>query len=120
VDLRVNWRLRVTNADERRRFADEALTLLNRLIAVSPTPSLYRLRARAGLAADRPEVTVESLSNYARLALAMVRAGMNDPQAVQTEAKALLQILDAVASRPSLDPARVAEVRAEIAVLLPR
>jgi hypothetical protein len=120
VDLRVNWRLRVTNADERRRFADEALTLLNRLTAVSPTPSLYRLRARAGLAADRPEVVVESLSNYARLALAMVHAGMNDPESVQTEAKALLQILDAVASRPSLDPARVAEVRAEIAVLLPR
>ncbi|HUQ10302.1 MAG TPA: fused MFS/spermidine synthase [Steroidobacteraceae bacterium] len=120
LDLRVNWRLRVTNANERRRFADEALTLLDRLTAISPTLTLYGLRARAGLSAERPEVVVESLSNYARLALAMVRAGMNTPESVQPEARALQQILDSVASRPSLDAARVGEVRAEIAQLLPR
>jgi spermidine synthase len=120
VELRVNWRLRVTSEPEKRRFADEALPMLDRLAIMTPTLSIYGLRTRAGVSADRPELVLESLSNYARLALIMIRAGMNTTESLRIEVQALGRLLDSVATRPSLDPARVAEVRAEIAQLLPR
>jgi hypothetical protein len=60
---------------------------------------------------------VESLSNYARLGVGMLRAGMSSPDSLRAEARALLQVLDRVGSNRALDPARVAEVRAEIAQL---
>lgn len=119
VEIRANWRLRVTDAAERKRFADEALVMLDRLAGISPTLSIYGLRARAGLAAERPEIVLESLSSYARLGHALIRAGMNTPEALRAEAQALQKILDSVAAKPGLDLARIAEVRAEIALLLP-
>jgi hypothetical protein len=109
----------VTDAAERRRFADEALVMLDRLAGISPTLSIYGLRARAGLAAERPEIVLESLSSYARLGYALIRAGMNTHEALRAEAQALQRILDSVAAKPGLDLARIAEVRAEIALLLP-
>jgi spermidine synthase len=117
IELRANWRLRVTNPESRRRFADEALVMLDRLAIMSPTVSLYGLRTRAGLAADRPDIVVESLSNYARLASGMVRAGLQNPEALREETAALVQVLDSVATRAGVDPVRVTEVRAEIAQL---
>jgi hypothetical protein len=44
----------------------------------------------------------------------MIRAGMETPQSLQGEAQVLQQMLDSIATRPGLDPARVAEVRSEI------
>jgi spermidine synthase len=120
LELRANWRLRVNNAAERKRFADEALVMLDRIAATSPTLSIYGLRVRAGVAAERPEIVLESLSNYARLGVALIRAGMNTPEALRGEARALREILDSVASKAALDQARVAEVRAEIEMLLPK
>ena len=119
VELRVNWRLRVSSPADKRRYADEAVLLLDRLALMSPTLSIYGLRARAGVAAQRPELVLESLSNYARLAIGLIRAGVNTPQSLHADALALKQILDPVAGNPALDAARVAEVRAEIAQLLP-
>jgi spermidine synthase len=114
IELRVNWRIRVTEAKARKRYADEAITMIDRLAIMSPTLNLYGLRTRAGFAADRPDIVVESLSNYARLALGMVRAGVNTPESLRKDAAALRQILDDVARQPGSDTARIAEVRAEI------
>jgi hypothetical protein len=83
LELRVNWRLWVTDARNRKRFGDEAISMIDRLAIMSPTLNLYGLRTRAGFAADRPEVVVESLSNYARLAAGMVKAGVNTPESVR-------------------------------------
>jgi hypothetical protein len=113
VELRANWRLRVTST-EKRRFADEALVMLDRLAIMSPTLSIYGLRTRAGISAERPEVVLESLSNYARLALGLVRAGVNTRESMRAEMAALLQVLDTLTSNKALDAARIAEVRAEI------
>jgi spermidine synthase len=120
VELRANWRLRVTNPAERRRYADEAVVLLDRVALMNPTLGIYGLRAHAGVAAERPELVLESVSNYARLAIGLVRARMNTPQSLHAEVQALKQMMDAVAGKPGVDAARVAEVRAEIAQLLPR
>jgi spermidine synthase len=118
LELRVNWRIRVLNADKK-RYADEAIVLLDRLCIMNPTLGLFGLRTRAGVAAERPEVVIESLSNYARLGLNMVRGGMQSPESLHKDAQALLQILDATAKQYPVDAARVAEVRAEISRLLP-
>jgi spermidine synthase len=117
VELRANWRLRVNSPADKRRYADEALLLLDRLAIMSPTLSIYGLRTRAGLGAERPEVVLESLSNYARLAVGLVRAGMNSRESLRAETTALLQLLDGVAGNQAIDAGRVAEVRAEIAQL---
>ena len=120
VELRVNWRLRVTDETLQRRYADQAVTLLDRLAIMNPTLSLYGLRTRAGVAAHRPELVLESLSSYARLAIGLVRAGLNTAESLRAEVQALQQLLDSVAGMPGLDAARIAEVRAEIAQLHPR
>ena len=119
LELRVNWRLRVTDAAEAKRFADEAITMLDRVAVMSPTISIFGLRTRAGVIAGRNDVVIESLSNYARLATGLVRAGVSTPESLREDAKALAQILDAVASKPGVSAERIAEVRAEIAPLLP-
>jgi hypothetical protein len=91
--------------------------MIDRLAIMSPTLNLYGLRTRAGFAAERPEVVVESLSNYARLAAGMVKAGVNTPESLRKDASALRNVLDEVAKFPKVDAARIAEVRAEIAAL---
>ena len=117
LELRVNWRLWVSDARNRKRFGDEAISMIDRLAIMSPTLNLYGLRTRAGFAAERPEVVVESLSNYARLAAGMVKAGVNTPESLRKDASALRNVLDDVAKLPKVDAARIAEVRAEIAAL---
>jgi len=117
VELRVNWRIRITNEKERKRFGDEAILMIDRLAIMNPTLNLYGLRTRAGFAAGRPEIVIESLSNYARLGLGMVRAGMNSAAEMRKDAKALAGVLDEAARLPGVDAARVAEVRAEIKAL---
>jgi hypothetical protein len=119
VELRVNWRIRVTDERNRKRLGDEAISMIDRLAIMSPTLNLYGLRTRAGFVADRPEVVVESLSNYARLAANMVRAGVSAPDPVRKDARALRDVLEGVAKLPGADAARIAEVRAEIAAILP-
>ncbi|HEY6123268.1 MAG TPA: fused MFS/spermidine synthase [Steroidobacteraceae bacterium] len=114
VELRVNWRIRITSEKERKRYGDEAILMIDRLATMSPTLNLYGLRSRAGFAAGRPDVVVESVSNYARLALGMVRAGINTATATAQDARALTAILDQAAKLPGVDAARVAEVRDEI------
>jgi len=117
IDLRVSWRLKVPNAKQRKRFGDESITMIDRLAIMSPTLRLYALRTQSGLAAERPEVVVESLSNYARLASNMARAGVNTREALRKDLRALRDLLDDVAKLPSADAARFAEVRADLVAL---
>jgi len=117
LELRVNWRLWVSDARDRKRFGDEAISMIDRLAIMSPTLNLYGLRARAGFAAERPEVVVESLSNYARLAASMVKAGVNTPDSLRKDSSALRNVLDEAAKLQKVDAARIEEVRAEITAL---
>jgi len=117
LELRVNWRLWVTDARNRKRFGDEAISMIDRVAIMSPTLNLYGLRARAGFSAGRPEVVVESLSNYARLAMGMAKAGVNTPESLRKDAPALRNVLDEVAKLPQADVPRIEEVRAEIAAM---
>jgi spermidine synthase len=120
IELRISWRTRVTNAEQQKRFGDEALTMIDRIAIMSPTLGLYGLRARAGFAGKRPGVVVESVSNYARLAAGMVRSNVNTAESLRQDARALTEILDDAERLPGVDLARLAEVRAEVATLTPR
>jgi spermidine synthase len=118
LEMRINSRLNVEGAKERKRYADEAIMMIDRLAIMSPTLNLYAMRTRAGFAANRPEIVIESVSNYARLARNMARAGVNTPASLLKDAKALSGILDDVSTLPGADAARIAEVRDEIKALL--
>jgi spermidine synthase len=120
IELRINWRTRVTNPEQQKRFGDEALTMIDRLAIMSPTLGLYGLRARAGFASKRPGVVVESVSNYARLAAGMVRSNVNTAESLRQDTRALTEILDDAEKLPGVDLARLAEVRAEVAAMTPR
>jgi predicted membrane-bound spermidine synthase len=117
TELRVLWRLRVTSPEARRGYADEAVGLLDRLAVMNPTLNLHGLRARAGLAANRPDVAVESIAGFAKLGHEIVRGGVTPPAALREDAAALLPILDALAKDDRVDPARVTMVRTGLAPL---
>jgi hypothetical protein len=117
LELRVNWRIRITGDKERKRFGDEAIMMIDRLAIMSPTLNLFGLRTHAGFVAGRPEVVIESVSSYARLARGLVDAGVHTAASVRNDAKALSGVLDKVATLPGADAPRIAEVRAEIKLI---
>ena len=117
VELRINWRTRVSNPERQQRLGDEAVTMIDRYGIMSPTLGLYGLRARAGFATKRAGIVVESVSNYARLAGGMVRSGVNTAESLRQDSRALGQILDDAEKMTGVDLARLGEVRAEVAAL---
>jgi len=117
TDLRVNWRTRVTHPEQRKRYAEEAIGMIDRLAMLSPTLGLYGFRARAGFNSEQPAVVVESVSAYAKLAGRMVKFRINSADSLRQDQKALTTILDDSARLPGSDPGRLAEVRAEVAAL---
>jgi hypothetical protein len=120
VELRINWRTRVSNPDRQLRLGDEAITMIDRFGVMSPTLGLYGLRTRAGFATRRAGVVLESVSNYARLAGSMARSGVNTAESLRQDSRSLVEILDNSEKMPGVDLARLAEVRAELAALTPR
>jgi len=62
---------------------------------------------------------VESVSNYVRLASGMVRAGVLPMETLRKDATALGDILKDAEKMKGADAPRIAEVRAEIAKLVP-
>ncbi len=107
LELRVNWRTRVTNPEQMRRFGDESISMIDRMIIMNPTLTLYGMRARAGFAAQRAGIVVESVSNYARLAAHMARAGAITRDALRHDAGSLRQVLGDAEKLPGADAARI-------------
>jgi hypothetical protein len=120
VELRINWRTRVSSSEQRRRMGDEAIGMIDRLGIMSPTLGLYGLRARAGFESGRPSVAVESVFSYVRLAGNMVQSGVITAESLCQDSRALSQILDDAAKLPNVDAVRLAEVRAEVTALTPK
>jgi spermidine synthase len=119
LEMRINWRTRVQNEDQKRRFGDESIPMIDRITIMNPSLALFGLRTRAGFAAERPGVVVESVSSYVRLASNMARAGVVSPDALRQDAKALREILTDAERMKGADTLRIAEVRAEISALVP-
>ena len=119
LELRVNWRTRVTSEEQSQRFGDQAIPMIDRMTIMNPTLNLYGMRTRAGFAAKRPAVIVESVSSYVKLASGMARAGAIPFETLRKDAGALRVILDDAQKLPGADAQRITEVRADIAKLVP-
>jgi hypothetical protein len=117
AEMRINWRTHVMNPQVMKRYGEEAIAMIDRSCLLSPTLALYGLRARAGFNAAQPEIVVESVSAYAKLAGRMVRFHINPVESLRQDQKALTTILDDAAKMAGADAARMAEVRAEVAAL---
>ncbi len=113
VELRTNWRARVQQ--QRKRYGEEAITMIDRIAIMAPSLPMYGLRARAGIAAERPSVVVDSIANYTKLALNMTRVGIHTQEALRTDARALRAMLDEAEKMSGADKSRIAEVREMLA-----
>jgi predicted membrane-bound spermidine synthase len=116
-ELRINWRTRVTNPQQKKRYGEEAIGMIDRACLLSPTLALYGFRARAGFNSERPEIVVESVASYAKLAGRMVTFRINSVESLRQDQKALTTILDDAAKMSGVDTVRLGEVRAEVAAL---
>jgi spermidine synthase len=116
VQLRADWRTRVSNEGLRARFGDEALALVDRAILIQPTIAMFGLRARAGLTANRSDVLIESVAGYAQ-GLASTAARL--PPAERAEARrtieGLIELLDSAAKNQGANARRAGEVRERLA-----
>ena len=117
LEMRVDWRTQVSSPEHMRRFGDEAIPMIDRMIIMTPTLLMLKVRAQAGLAAQRPAVVIESLSNYARLSTEMGRHGQLAAQSLKNDANSVRAFLDRAAAMSGADAVRIEEVRAEIAAM---
>jgi len=90
VQLRAEWRTRVTTAPHRKRAGEECLALIDEAIIVQPTRALYGLRAKCALAVGRSDIAVESLWSLGKTTYLSARDG---DEAQRREAQRTLELL---------------------------
>jgi len=118
--LRAEWRVRVSNPGLTRTLADEAMAMLDRLAVVQPSLPVHVLRARAAIAADRPEVLVEAVWQVAQWTSAMTRDSADARSRARDTLNELLQLLAGRDSDPRVDARRLSEVRDSIQTAIVR
>jgi predicted membrane-bound spermidine synthase len=115
LQLRAEWRSRVSNPGLSRSLGDQAIALIDRIALVQPSLPAFAIRARAAINADRPDVLVESVANVAQWAAAL---GTNAGAEARTRARVtlteLLKLLDGQEKDPRVDAVRLDEVRGRI------
>ncbi len=115
VQIRAEWRTRVSNPDRRARLGREALALLDDAMIVQPTPAMHSLRARAAIAADRPEVLVESIYRFSRGTLNdAAHAGEQALPQMRGSIDTLIKLIDGLGDDPRVRKERRDEVRAHL------
>ncbi|MCA8960239.1 MAG: hypothetical protein KDC38_06985, partial [Planctomycetes bacterium] len=111
LELRVRWRVARSGGRDQ-VAAQEALRLVDRLVALLPGSFPYHLRIDVGFATRRPDVVVETVSALA--SLLRDRGAQLD----ETKRKSIVELsnraLDQVAKDGGSTPARLAEVRARV------
>jgi len=115
VLMRIDWRMHVTTREARARFARDALLLIEELVLTQPTMTLLNLRARAGIAIDRPDIMLESINGYAEAVSHGLGAFSGaDLARLSGALEALGKQLASTRSDARLDSARVDEVRDKV------
>jgi hypothetical protein len=115
LQLRAEWRSRVSNPGLTRSLGDQAIALIDRVVVVQPSLPAFAIRARAAINADRPDVLVESVANVAQWAVAL---GANARGESRSRSRAtlgeLLKLLEGREKDARIDVERLDEVRARI------
>lgn len=114
VQMRAEWRARVTHADVRLQLGREALALVDEAIVSQPTPAMFAVRARSAIAADRPDVLLESIASLAQGTLHGAALGDADLPKVRGSLEGLIETIDRIGADARVDSHRRAEVRAAI------
>jgi len=121
AQLRVEWRARVANPELRQRYGDEALAIVDRALPQQPTVVWYALRAMSAAGTNRPEVELESIASFTRVANEnLPQLAAAERQVVQQRAAALALMLEPLLADSRLDAARVRRVRDALQELLLR
>ena len=94
--------------------------MLDRLAVVQPSLPVHVLRARAAIAADRPEVLVEAVWQVAQWTSAMTRDSADARSRARDTLNELLQLLAGRDSDPRVDARRLSEVRDSIQTAIVR
>jgi spermidine synthase len=112
IHARVDWRSRVSTPGQRERLGDEGIALLEPALVVNPTLSLYGLRARCAIAANRPDVLVESLWTFGQGTFVTAMSGpKNERESVRKDLENVISLLDREGKKAGADTARFNEVR---------
>jgi spermidine synthase len=116
LQLRAEWRSRVTNPGISRALADQAISLLDGIVVVQPSLPAYAIRARAALSAGRGDVLVESVANVTQWTLALAGPGASGETKARSRAslEELLKLLEGREKDPGVDADRLGEVRSRI------
>ena len=115
VELRAEWRSRVSNPGVSRALADQAIALLDGILVVQPSLPAYATRARAALNAGRSDVLLESVANVAQWTVALGGGGGAEQRArSRASLQELLKLLEGRERDPGIDADRLAEVRTRI------
>jgi spermidine synthase len=112
AQLRVEWRARVANPELRQRYGDEALAIIDEALPQQPTVVWYALRAMSAVGTNRPEVGLESIASFTRVAEEnLPQMGSGERRVVLERALALAPMLEQLGSGGHLDPERFGRVR---------
>ncbi|MFO1428098.1 MAG: hypothetical protein U1F11_14225, partial [Steroidobacteraceae bacterium] len=115
LQLRSEWRSRVSNPDLARRYSDQAIGFADRATFIQPSLPLFAVRARAAINADRPDVLLESVASVVQWTVAGANGA--SPQS-RARARSTLQevrgLLSGRDSDPRIDRLRLEEVRARV------
>ena len=115
VQMRADWRTRVSSEQHRARFGREALAMIEEAIVSHPNAAMYALRARSAGAADRPDIVLESINGYAQSILnSASRLTPNELPPLSGMLETLLRPLDQLAGDARVNQDRVREVRGRI------
>jgi hypothetical protein len=115
VQMRVDWRTRVTNPEHRARLGREALAMVEEVVVSQPSAAMFALRARSAIAADRPDVLLESIFGYAQSTVSnLSRLRDEDAPALSGTLDTLLKAIDEVGNDTRVQRVRVQQVRDEV------
>ena len=115
VQMRADWRTRVSNPEARPRMGREALQLLDDAVVSHPTPTLYSLRARAAISADRPDVLLESVASFVQGTVStLARTSERDLPSLRSSIDALIEVVDGLSDDPRVRTERRDQVRANL------
>ena len=117
--LRAAWRTNVPNPEQRRRYALEALQIIDLAIAFEAEPRDYLIRAAAASIADRPHALLETARSALRIlewkSTTADARGLDD---LQGTASKILGLLEPLSGDDRVPRYRLQEVRARLRTVL--
>lgn len=115
AQLRVEWRARVGNKELRPRYGTEAIAIADRVLLSQPDGFWYALRALNAVGTGQPQVLLESIASFARIALERGKVlSAAERQLAAARAAQLMTLLDQLQTETHIDARRWQQVRASL------